>query len=79
MMLADPVARVYAEALFDLARGRDVVEDTAVELEAFHDVVGKEPRIERFLVTPVIEPDAKVARLKAALPGRVSDLVTDFL
>jgi F-type H+-transporting ATPase subunit delta len=78
-MLASPVARVYAEALFDLARGRSVVEDTALELEQFRSLVHGEPGIERFLVSPVIEPAAKVAHLKTALSGRMSDLVTDFL
>lgn len=79
MMLTHPVARVYAEALFGLARERSVVEDVALELEEFRELVKRELRIEEFLVTPVIEPGTKVAQLKGALSGRASGLVTDFL
>jgi len=79
MMLTHPVARVYAEALFGLARDRSVAEDVARELEEFRALVQGDARIEQFLVTPAIEPSEKVAHLKAALSGRVSDLVTDFL
>lgn len=79
MMLTHPVARVYAEALFDLARERSVPEEVARELEEFRALVRREPELESFLVTPVIEPGTKIERLKRALSGRMSDLVTDFL
>ncbi|MBZ0267712.1 ATP synthase F1 subunit delta [bacterium] len=79
MMLASPVARVYAEALFELARSRDAVADVAEELDGFHALVSAEEDIDRFLRSPVIDPAAKVERLQTALRGQTSDLVTDFL
>ncbi len=79
MMLANPVARVYSEALFELAKERSVVDDVAQELEEFRALVDDQPAIAEFLATPVIEPETKVTQLKAALSGRASDLVTDFL
>ena len=78
-MLASPVARVYAEALFGIARERSATDDVAQELEEFQALVGGEPDVAEFLGTPVIEPAVKVELLKSALAGRATDLVTDFL
>ena len=79
-MLADPVARVYAEALFGIAKERSVVEETlAQELEGFHQLVRESTDIQLFLTTPVIEPATKIGHLRPALGGRVSESVEDFL
>lgn len=78
-MLADPVARVYAEALFGIAKDRSVVEETLGELEGFLEIVRDSTDIQRFLTTPVIEPAAKIGHLRPALGGRVSESVEDFL
>ncbi|GJM43716.1 MAG: ATP synthase subunit delta [Gemmatimonadota bacterium] len=78
-MLASPVARVYAEALFGIAREKSTVDDVAQELEEFRALIDGQPEIAEFLNTPVIEPAVKVAQLKKALAGRATDLVSDFL
>jgi F-type H+-transporting ATPase subunit delta len=79
MMLANPLARVYAEALLGIARERSVVDDVAQELEGFRALVDADPAIAEFLASPVIEPKTKVEHLKRALDGNASDVVTDFL
>jgi F-type H+-transporting ATPase subunit delta len=79
MLLASPVARVYSEALFGVAAGKNAVEDTSRELEAFLKLVRDNRDVEVFLTTPVLEPSVKVAKLRQALEGRASDSVTDFL
>jgi F-type H+-transporting ATPase subunit delta len=78
-MLADPVGRVYAEALFGIARDRMVVDDVGAELSDFRRLALDHPEIGSFLSTPVVEPSDKVAALREALEGRVSPLVADFL
>lgn len=78
-MLADPVGRVYAEALFDLAKERNVVDDVGAELDEFGKLAAAHPEIGEFLATPVVEPGAKVEALRKALEGRVSPLLADFL
>lgn len=78
-MLADPVARPYAEALFGIARERSLVDEVGSELAEFRALVEREPDIATFLATPVIEPAVKVSHLEGALSGRISDIVADTL
>lgn len=79
MKLADPLGRVYAEAMFSLASDRGVVDDVAAELTDFRKLSEEDPRIGEFLTTPVVEPAVKVTALRAAIEGRVSPVVADFL
>jgi F-type H+-transporting ATPase subunit delta len=78
-MLANPVARVYAEALFAIARERSARDQTVDELAEFQTLVQESPDIKRFLTTPVLEPSVKVQLLRQAIEGRLSEVVCDFL
>jgi F-type H+-transporting ATPase subunit delta len=78
-MSANPVARVYAEALFGIARERSLVDDMGQELEEFLALVRQDRDLEVFLTSPVLDPGEKVARIKVALSGRMDDTVADFL
>ena len=78
-MLVSPVARVYAEALFSIARERSQVDEIGQELHEFLKLTRDEPSIARFLESPVIEVSEKVKHLRDALKGRVLDTVADFL
>jgi F-type H+-transporting ATPase subunit delta len=78
-MLASPVARVYAEALFGIAKDRGEVEALGAELGELAELVRKAPELQRFLATPVLEPAVKVAHLRKAMEGRASTVMTDFL
>jgi F-type H+-transporting ATPase subunit delta len=77
--LADPLGRVYAEALFGIAEERGLVDDVGAELDEFQALARRQPEIGDFLATPVVEPDVKVAALRKAIEGRLSPLVCDFL
>jgi len=79
MLLASPVARVYAEALFGIAQDAGTVDEIGGELRSFVELVRADPDIERFLWTPVIEPAVKVEHLRRAMNGRASDVTVDFL
>jgi F-type H+-transporting ATPase subunit delta len=78
-MLAAPVARVYAEALFGIARDAGSVDETGAELEEFLALLRREPEIELFLTSPVLEKAEKVHALAEALEGRMSGTTADFL
>lgn len=78
-MTRHPVARVYTEALIDIARAKSAIEETGAELEQFGSLLEKNPQIERLFDSPIVEASAKVDLLRRALQGNVSDLVTDFL
>ncbi len=79
MRLADPLGRVYAEAMFSLAVDRGVVDDVAAELADLLRLARENPVVSQFLTTPVVEPSAKVKALRQALDGRVSPVVADFV
>jgi F-type H+-transporting ATPase subunit delta len=76
--LADPLGRVYAEALFSIARDRGIVEDVGGELDGLVELSRTHPEIGAFLATPVVETSVKVAALRTALEGRASEVVVDF-
>lgn len=78
-MLADPLGRVYAEALFSLAKDRNVVDEVGGEIGEFLELARRHPEIAAFLATPVVDPSVKVATLRKAVEGRVSALVADFV
>ena len=70
MHLAHPVARVYAEALFGIAKERHAVQDTLEELEVFVGLGRQHENVRRFLTSPVLEPQVKIKHLRAAFEGR---------
>jgi F-type H+-transporting ATPase subunit delta len=74
------VARVYAEALLNVADQRGQAEEIGRELESLvTDVYAKDPDIETTLASPVVRRSAKVPVLEHALKGKVSDLLFNFL
>jgi F-type H+-transporting ATPase subunit delta len=73
------VARVWSEALLDLAAQRgeeDALRDELRELVALLD---RQPDFEQLLENPTIDDEAKRALLEKALRGRASDLLVDGL
>jgi F-type H+-transporting ATPase subunit delta len=74
-----PVARVYTEALFEIAKSRSVVEETGRELEEIHKTFEHDPRTAQFFSSPILEAKTKLEALQRSLQGSASDLVIDFL
>src|SRR6266540_2732976 len=74
------VARVYAEALFDEANARNQAREVLDELEALlNDVVRPNPETEAFFTSAAIGRERKAEVLRAALAGRVGELVLHFI
>jgi F-type H+-transporting ATPase subunit delta len=78
-MLANPVGRVYAEALFGIAKDRARVDEIGEEMRGFLELFRRDHDIRAFLETPVLEPREKVRVLKKTLERAVSDTMIDFL
>ena len=78
-MLVDPVARPYAEALFEIAKQQSQVDEIGQELSEFRGLVEREAEMAAFLASPVIEPSVKSGHLRKAIDGRVSDTVANTL
>jgi F-type H+-transporting ATPase subunit delta len=76
------IARNYAETLHELAQrngGAPTVESFGRALEGVAQLVRSEPRVRRFLETPMVEADAKQEALRKALRGNVPPLFLNFV
>ena len=74
------VARVYAEALLDVAEQKDLADDVGDELNALvGDVFVRAPEVEQELASPIIKRTAKGPLLEATFKGKVSDVTLSFL
>jgi len=74
------LARVYAESLLDLAQKANQADQIGAELNAVAvDVIGKNPRIAEFLVSPANTPKRKLPVLARAFESSTSDLFKKFL
>src|SRR5262245_58029307 len=74
------LARVYAEALLDVAQERGQAEEIAQDLRVFvAEVYEEAAELEERLSSPVIKRVAKVPVLEKLFKGRVNDLFYNFL
>jgi|SRR5262245_3898024 len=74
------VARVYAEALLDVAAGRGQADEIGREVQALvTDVLAADAEAERALASPVVRRAAKAKLLEHAFKDKVSDLLFNFL
>ena len=78
-MHVQPVARVYAQALLDIARDRKQIDAIGTELVEFAALVSGDGEIRNFLVTPVLDPATQSQTLARALEGQVQPVLVDFL
>jgi F-type H+-transporting ATPase subunit delta len=74
------LARVYAEALLDVADQRGQADEIGQELETIvREVLAQSPEIERTLGSPVVRRAVKEKLIADAFKGKVSDLLFNFL
>jgi len=76
------IARNYAETLLALARkhgGEPAVDEYGRAIDSVATLLAEEPKVRRFLESPLIEPDAKKQALQATFAGRVPELFLRFL
>lgn len=68
-------ARVYAEALFDVARDRGKLDALRGELGQFADAVDRSRELQVFFFSPYFSSTEKVAGLKRAVSGADAELL----
>src|SRR5262249_57704574 len=74
------VARVYAEALLDVAADGGQPAEIGQELDSLvREVFAQSPEVEAAFASPVMKRAAKVTLLEHAFRGKVSDLMFHFL
>jgi F-type H+-transporting ATPase subunit delta len=71
------VARTYAKALFDAAKGKDRLEQVREELDEFVSALGEVPELGEMLRNPQLDPPAKAEALDAVLEG-ADELIRNF-
>ena len=72
------VARTYARALFEAAKGEGRVEPVRDELATFVEAVDEVPELRALIRNPELDPPAKAAALDAVLEG-ADDLIRNFV
>jgi F-type H+-transporting ATPase subunit delta len=77
-MHSDPVARVYAQALIELAQERGRMDEIGREFAAVVSGIGAASDLQAFIASPMMDTTVK-KRVIEALRGRVDDLLVDFL
>jgi F-type H+-transporting ATPase subunit delta len=74
------IARVYAEALLNVAEGRGQAEAIGAELDSLvKDVYAASPGIETALASPAVKRTAKAPVIAKAFKDSASDLLFNFL
>ncbi|KAJ3349123.1 hypothetical protein HDU83_000744 [Entophlyctis luteolus] len=69
----------YATALYSAASKRNVLDTVESELVKIGSVIGKDPRLQTFLETPIIDRTAKKTGVASILAsGKYSELTTNF-
>jgi F-type H+-transporting ATPase subunit delta len=73
------VARIYAEAMLELAEAQGEGDALLAELAQVAELVERTPELASFLASPVVDAAARREVLEKTLRGRASDLLVDAL
>ena len=73
------VARVWADALFNLASAAGRDDEMLAELEGLVEVADAEPRLIELLASPLVDDRTKEGLIEKLLRGQGSDLLVDAL
>ena len=73
--MAQEAARVYAEALFDVAKEKGKLDAIGEELDQFADAVSAERELQVFLFSPYFSSQEKIEGLHRAVTGADPELV----
>lgn len=73
------IARVYSKAMLDLAEERGEADALLEELQALAAYLDRNPELEQFLGSPLVDDKDRSRVLEKAFQGRVSDLLLDSL
>lgn len=69
------VAKRYAKALFEVAEKQQVISEVEAQLKLIVQALEQDADIQKFLSLPSVDPENKIAVLRAAFGDRVSALV----
>lgn len=73
------VGRLYAEAILHVAEEKGQAEELLEELNGLVEYLDKNPELEQFFASPLIEEEPHAQAIEKAFRGRASDLLVDSL
>jgi F-type H+-transporting ATPase subunit delta len=73
------IARIYSKAMLDLAEERGEAESLLGELQDLVKYLDRNPELEQFLGSPLVDDEDRSRTLERALRGKASDLLVDSL
>lgn len=73
------LAKVYAESVFALAEEKGAGDSLLEELTDLVAYLDKDPDLDRFLSSPMVDAEVRRAMIEKAFRGRASDLLVDTL
>jgi F-type H+-transporting ATPase subunit delta len=73
------VARIYSQAILDLAEKQGISDEVGEELQELARLVAQNPEFADFLASPLVDAGERQATLEKLLRGRVSDLLVNAL
>jgi F-type H+-transporting ATPase subunit delta len=73
------IASVYSKAMLDLAEQQGEADSLLEELEGLVEYLGRNPELEQFLASPLVEDEDRGKVLEKAFRGKTSDLLLDSL
>jgi len=73
------VARIYARSAFSLAEEQDATQSLQDELEELVKQLDREPALERFLSSPLVETGERQQTLDRLFKGKMSEVLLDTL
>ena len=73
------IARVYSQALFDVASGRGTTAEVLEELAGLGKLASEDRQFADFLSSPMVDAEDRRAAIDKMFRGRLSDVVVDGL
>ncbi|MFL6202457.1 MAG: ATP synthase F1 subunit delta [Thermoanaerobaculia bacterium] len=73
------IARLYSRSMLQIAEERGEADSLLEELNGLIDYLDRNPELERFLASPLVDEEDRADLLERAFRGKASDLLVDGL
>jgi F-type H+-transporting ATPase subunit delta len=73
------IAHVYSKAILELAEQQGEADSLLEELQGLVEYLGRNPELEQFLASPLVDDEDRSRVLEKAFRGQTSDLLLDSL
>jgi F-type H+-transporting ATPase subunit delta len=78
-MLTNKLAQTYAQAIYEIAADKGMLDEVQAQLEAVEATVGGHAELNALLYHPLVPPQAKKETVIKIFTGELADFVSNFL